>query len=180
MALVVLAEDNVDHQRIVEKVLRRLGHDVTVVDDGRAALAAVAECRPDMVIADVDMPRLDGVQLCRTLRADPELADIPIMLLTGYLPPSDPGLSSAGATAGVGETLCVKELTTALRRQLGEDLAPRAGTFAAGTDAAPTDAGSHPLAATAGAVTGSPAFLQALLEDLDARVVACDAAGRLV
>src|SRR5918997_4124820 len=116
MALVVLAEDNVDHQRIVEKVLRRLGHDVTVVDDGRAALAAVTECRPDMVVADVDMPRLDGVQLCRTLRADPDLADIPIMLLTGYLPPSDPGLTSAGGTATMAQTFCVKELNNPLRR----------------------------------------------------------------
>jgi signal transduction histidine kinase/CheY-like chemotaxis protein len=162
MALVVLAEDNVDHQRIVAEVVRRLGHDVTVVGDGRAGLAAVAERRPDLVVTDVDMPHLDGVQLCRTLRADPELADIPIMLLTGYLPPSDPRLASVGATTVMTKPFSVQELTSVLRRQLGEPTTPPAGRHPAKSPA--TDA----------------ALMEALLEGLDVGVVTCDADGRLV
>lgn len=157
MASVVLAEDNVDHQRIVAGVLHRLGHDVTVVDDGRAALAAVAEHRPDLIVADVDMPHLDGLQLCRRLRADPDLAGIPIMLLTAYLPPGDPYLAAAGATSVMTKPFKVQDLTAALRRHLTVQ-----------------PAGAGPAPAAQGA-----AFVRALLDGVDAGVVACDATGRL-
>jgi len=63
MGLVMLAEDDVDHQRLVAGVLRRLGHEVMVAGDGRAGLAAVTERRPDLVVTDLDMPHLDGMQL---------------------------------------------------------------------------------------------------------------------
>src|SRR5688500_16078448 len=101
MASVLVVEDNRDHQRAIAEIGRRLGHEVTVADDGRAGLAAVAERRPDLVVADVDMPHLDGVQLCRTIRADPALADIPVVLVTAYLPAADPEFTAAGATAVV-------------------------------------------------------------------------------
>jgi signal transduction histidine kinase/CheY-like chemotaxis protein len=159
MALVVVAEDNVDHQRLVAEVVRRLGHDVTVVGDGRAGLAAVARRRPDLVVTDIDMPHLDGLQMCRTLRDDPAFADIPIMLLTGYLPPSDPQLASVGATTVMTKPFSVHELTTVLRRQLGEDAPPGA----AQVQSAPSDT----------------SFVEALLDGLDVRVVTCDAEGRL-
>jgi PAS domain S-box-containing protein len=161
MGLVMLAEDDVDHQRLVAGVLRRLGHEVMVAGDGRAGLAAVTERRPDLVVTDLDMPHLDGMQLCRALRADPALADIPIMLLTGYLPPRDPHLAAVGATAVITKPFTVTELTAALRRHLG-DGPPPAGP------AAPTED-----------VTNSAAFIAALLEGLDAGVVTCDADGRL-
>ena len=158
----VVAEDNLDHQRIVAGVLRRLGHDVTVVGDGRAGLAAVAERRPDLVVTDLDMPHLDGVQFCRRLRADPDLADIPILLLTGYLPPSDPQLASVGATAVMTKPFTVQELTSVLRRQLGADATAGPAALGASLDGA-----------------SSAAVVEALLEDLDVGVLSCDADGRL-
>jgi signal transduction histidine kinase/CheY-like chemotaxis protein len=165
MGLVMLAEDNVDHQRLVAGVLRRLGHDVVVAGDGRAGLAAIAERRPDLVVTDLDMPHLDGIQLCRALRADPALADIPIMLLTGYLRPSDPQLAAVGATAVITKPFTIPELTATLRRHLGDPSPP-----------AEAPAGAP---AVVGDVRTSAAFVSALLDGLDAGVVTCDADGRM-
>ncbi len=170
----VLAEDNLDHQQIVAEILRRLGHEVTVVDDGRAALDAVTRRRPDMLVADVDMPYVDGVQLCRTLRADPALADLPIMLLTAYLPPSDPLLTSAGATTVMAKPFKMQDLTAALHELSGATPAPRPDGLGAVTVAAGT--GLDRLVAAA----GDAGVVRALLASLDAGVMACDAAGRLM
>jgi len=101
MASVVVAEDNIQHQKLIAEILHRLHHDVVMVGDGQAALAAITAQRPDLVIADVDMPHLDGVQLCRAVRDDPELAATPVVLVTAYLPPSDPDMSAADATVVV-------------------------------------------------------------------------------
>src|SRR3712207_1848620 len=114
MASVVVAEDNVEHRRAIAEVVRRLGHEVAVAADGRTGLAAVVEHRPDLVIADVDMPDLDGLQLCRAIHEDPRLATIPVVLVTAYLPPTDSRMASAGAAAVVRKPFSVKELTDAV------------------------------------------------------------------
>jgi PAS domain S-box-containing protein len=168
MAAVVVAEDNVEHQHLIAEVVRRLGHDPIVADDGREALTAVAEHRPDLVIADVDMPRLDGLQMCRAMHEDPGLRAVPVILVTAYLPPSDPEMTSAGVAAVVRKPFSIKELTDAVRLQL--DCRPAA-------DPAPGDAGDD---LNRHAATGDPAFVTALLHSLDTGVVACDVDGRLV
>jgi DNA-binding response OmpR family regulator/signal transduction histidine kinase len=78
---ILLADDNADMR---DYVLRLLGaqYDVRVVEDGEAALRAVAEQRPDLVLSDVMMPRLDGFGLLAALRADAGLRDLPVILLS--------------------------------------------------------------------------------------------------
>ena len=168
MAFVVVAEDNVQHQRLLAEILQRLHHEVLVVSDGRAALSAVTSRRPDLVIADVDMPHLDGVQLCRALREDPDLAAIPIMLVTAYLTPSDPDLSAAGATAVLRKPFKVQQLTDVVRRCLDDtDTAMPITSPAAGGK-------QHPD------IVNTPGFITALLRSLDVGVCVCDTQGRLV
>ncbi len=78
---ILLADDNADMR---DYVMRLLGtqYDVRVVADGEAALRAVDEQRPDLLLSDVMMPRLDGFGLVAALRSDPKLRDIPIILLS--------------------------------------------------------------------------------------------------
>ncbi|WP_164842486.1 ATP-binding protein [Actinoplanes solisilvae] len=159
MACVVVAEDNLDHQRVIAEVVRRLGHEVVVAGDGREALERVIDRRPDLLIADIDMPHLDGLELCRAVRADPRLAVTPVVLITAYLLPGDPRLAATGAIAVIGKPFGVPELTEALRTHL-DAVPPRP----ARTATAPSD----------------PAFLEALLDCLDAGVAACDRDGRVV
>lgn len=152
VALVLVVEDNLDHQRVVAEVVRRLGHEVIVAGDGAKGLDAVREQRPALVIADVDMPRLTGLELCAAIRADPALAATPVVLITAYLLPGDPRLSAAGATAVIGKPFSVPALSAALRGHLN-------------ALASPADPG---------------AILAAVLDCVDTGVIAFDANGRLL
>ncbi|WP_179855713.1 hybrid sensor histidine kinase/response regulator [Paractinoplanes atraurantiacus] len=149
MALVVVAEDNLDHQRVIAQVIRRLGHEVVVAGDGRAGLAAVAEHRPALLVADVDMPEMDGLELCRSLRADPALAGTPVVLITAYLLPGDQRLQGVGALDVIGKPFGVPELSQ------------RLGLILDNLDKA------------------DDVTVKALLGTLDAGVVICDVTGRV-
>jgi CheY-like chemotaxis protein len=65
----LVAEDNAVNQMIIEAMLKQLGHVVTVVPDGRRALAALASDHFDVVLMDCNMPELDGLEATRQLRA---------------------------------------------------------------------------------------------------------------
>lgn len=99
MAAIVLAEDQEDIRRVIVRILQRAGHTVVATVDGIEALDAVRHHRPDVVITDVGMPRMDGLELCRAIRADPQLRDIPVMIVSGALFPDDPAARDAGVTA---------------------------------------------------------------------------------
>jgi signal transduction histidine kinase len=79
---ILLADDNADMREYLVRLLRERGWAVEAVGDGHAALAAIQERRPDLVLSDVMMPRLDGFALLRAVRADPATASIPVVLLS--------------------------------------------------------------------------------------------------
>ena len=78
---ILLADDNADMRAYVRRLLAAQ-FDVQAVADGQAAIETIRERAPDLVLADVMMPRLDGIGLVRELRADPAFADLPVMLLS--------------------------------------------------------------------------------------------------
>ncbi|MFF0311134.1 SpoIIE family protein phosphatase [Streptosporangium sp. NPDC004379] len=80
-ARVLIADDNADMREYLTRLLYP-AYDVTVVTDGRAALDAVRAGPPDLVVSDVMMPLLDGLQLVAALRADPRTAGVPVLLLS--------------------------------------------------------------------------------------------------
>ncbi len=80
-ARVLLAEDNADMRAYIQALLSRT-YEVTAVRDGREALQAATRMKPDLVLTDVMMPHLDGFELLRALRANPETATLPIILLS--------------------------------------------------------------------------------------------------
>jgi DNA-binding response OmpR family regulator len=79
---VIVADDDPAITWFFADLLRAQGCDVEEVGDGEAALDRARRTVPDLVVSDIRMPRLDGVNLCRALRADPILADVPIVLLS--------------------------------------------------------------------------------------------------
>ena len=81
-ARVLVADDNADMREYLARLLRSAGYQVTTVTDGQAALDAVRAGAPDLVISDVMMPRLDGLDLVAALRADARTAAVPVLLLS--------------------------------------------------------------------------------------------------
>jgi DNA-binding response OmpR family regulator len=82
MAQILVVDDEQDMVWALQHTLSDEGHEVLTAYDGVEALAMTRRHRPDLVILDVVMPRLDGLQVCRRLRRDPTLAAVPILFLT--------------------------------------------------------------------------------------------------
>ena len=101
-AIVLVAEDDPANRRLLTILLERAGYVVLEAPDGRAALAVVAGVTPDLVLLDVQMPGLDGFEVTHRLRARPETAIVPIILLTGLGASSD---RIAGLDAGASDFL---------------------------------------------------------------------------
>jgi DNA-binding response OmpR family regulator len=98
--LVLVVDDDPDIARFIEMNLSFEGFEVAVSHDGLDARDQIGLRRPDLVLLDVMMPRIDGVELCRQLRADPLTAGIPVIMLTAK------GLSAdkvVGLTAGADD-----------------------------------------------------------------------------
>lgn len=79
----LIVDDDAANVAVLDRMMTRLGYVTTTAADGEAALKAVARQRPDVVLLDVNMPRLDGFDVCRRLKADPATRLIPVVLLTG-------------------------------------------------------------------------------------------------
>ena len=115
MPHVLVVDDDSVVADLVAFRLRRLGLEVTVETDGESGLAAVHRLRPDLVVLDWLMPRMDGLEVCRALRADadPALARTPVLMLTAKS--QEPDLErgfAAGATDFVTKPFSTRELVS--------------------------------------------------------------------
>lgn len=79
---VLLADDNADLRQYISRLLSESGYDVVTTPDGEAAFAALRIKRPDIIVTDVMMPRMDGFGLLRAVREDEVLRDLPVILLS--------------------------------------------------------------------------------------------------
>jgi DNA-binding response OmpR family regulator len=86
---VLVVDDDPDIRELVVFKLEQLGHNVTQERDGEGGLAAAQETTPDLVMLDVMMPKLTGIEVCRKLREDPATATVPIILITAKAQEAD-------------------------------------------------------------------------------------------
>jgi len=113
MARIVVADDDADIRDLVVFKLRQGGHEVEAYGDGAAAVEACQEQRPDLVVLDLMMPGMGGLDACRALRLDPELARVPVILLTARAQESDIEQGfSAGADDYVVKPFSPRELAS--------------------------------------------------------------------
>jgi DNA-binding response OmpR family regulator len=82
MARIVVLEDDASTRVLIAGVLRKSGHEVTEVDNGAEGLLIVMAEQPDLVVSDVEMPKLTGFEVLQNIRLEPETADTPVILLT--------------------------------------------------------------------------------------------------
>ena len=81
-AHLVVVEDDPDLREVLKESLSREGYEVSVAEDGLSGLELIREVAPDLVCLDVMMPGLDGIEVCRELRADKAFRRTPILMLT--------------------------------------------------------------------------------------------------
>jgi DNA-binding response OmpR family regulator len=82
MARILIADDEPNIVLALELLMRREGHEIRSVGDGELAVEAAKAFRPDLILLDVMMPKMDGYEVCQRLRADPALKDVAIVMLT--------------------------------------------------------------------------------------------------
>lgn len=97
-ATVLVAEDDRISSQFIQAMLVEAGYGVRGVSDGEQCLAAAGEMQPDVILLDVVMPRLDGIQACRRLKEDDRLRQIPVIFVTGST--DDETLQAAFAAGG--------------------------------------------------------------------------------
>lgn len=121
---VLIVEDNELNLRLFRDLLEAHGARVTTIRDARDALSAMQAELPDLVIMDIQLPHISGVELIRMMRADPVLEKTPVMAVTAYAGKGDESrVREAGADAYVSKPISVArfvEAVEALAGSLGE------------------------------------------------------------
>lgn len=97
----LLADDSVTIQRVIELTFADEDIDVTTVGDGQLAIDRLDTDPPDIVLADVDMPKRDGYEVAAYVKSRPKLAHIPVVLLTGAFEPIDQARATAAGSSDV-------------------------------------------------------------------------------
>ena len=104
----MVVEDNALNIKLFCDLLNAHGHETEPVTDSREAMDAARAFKPDLVITDIQLPYVTGIELMELLRADDELKDVPIMAVTAYAAAGDDErIRAAGAQAYVSKPISV-------------------------------------------------------------------------
>jgi two-component system cell cycle response regulator DivK len=117
---VLYVEDNEFNRKIVRQLLGRTSYRLIEAFDGEAGVTTARAERPDLIIMDIQLPRLSGLEATRQLKAAPETADVPIIVITSFaLAGDEQKAREAGAAAYLAKPYSPRELLGMIR-----DLAP--------------------------------------------------------
>lgn len=124
-AKILIVDDNPGMVQLMGRLLAPLG-ETRFAMNGAAALKAMAQSLPDMVLLDAEMPGMDGFEVCKLIKTDPDFRDVPVIMVTGH---SDPDFELAGFRAGVAdfiakpvrEQLVLARVTSHLRLKYAND-----------------------------------------------------------
>ena len=123
MSLVLVVDDNPDSLRIVESILKGSGYDVVAATSGQEALDAIDAKQPAVILLDVMMPGMSGLEVLEKLRAQPKNGRIPVILLTAKT--QDEDVISGyryGADYYIPKPFTSKQLLYGIRLVLGESV----------------------------------------------------------
>jgi CheY-like chemotaxis protein len=83
-ARILVIEDNPANLELIRYLLQSFGHTVLTAADGEIGVEMVRNERPDLVLCDVQLPKLDGIGVARAIRSDPDLRDVPLIAVTAF------------------------------------------------------------------------------------------------
>lgn len=123
----LLAEDDEFSRDMLVRRLERQGFEMIAAADGREAILAARQHRPDLIIMDLDMPILDGRSAMRALKSDPHTFKIPIIVLTAHADPADVAEAASHGCAGYEtKPIVLRRLVERIQEVLGPVDAPAA------------------------------------------------------
>jgi two-component system alkaline phosphatase synthesis response regulator PhoP len=141
---ILLCDDEIHILRAAEFKLKRAGYDVRIASDGQEAWELIQECVPDILITDLQMPRLNGFELTQRVRQNPATRDLPVLMLTakGFELSHDELAEQWKVIAVIAKPFSPRELVQTVGRILGES-SPASGSNRpeAAPAAAPAPAG---------------------------------------
>ena len=121
MAKILVVEDNALNIKLFCDLLTAHGHETEPVTDSRDALEAARAFHPDLVITDIQLPYITGIELMELLRAEEGLKDVPIMAVTAYAAAGDEErIMAAGAQAYVSKPISVMRFAETVDQLLAE------------------------------------------------------------
>jgi twitching motility two-component system response regulator PilG len=118
---ILVVDDSATVRKLIAGKLEKSGHNVVCAEDGIEGLTRLAEQRPDLVLLDITMPRMDGYEVCRQIRSNPETKDIPVVMISGKDGFFDKVRGRmAGTTAYITKPFGPETLMKALERYLAD------------------------------------------------------------
>ena len=119
MAKILIVEDNALNVKLFCDLLAAHGHEARPVIDSRQALDSAQEFQPDLVITDIQLPHVRGLELIQMIRDDKNLKAVPIMAVTAYAAAADEErIRTAGANAYVSKPISVKKFVAVVEELL--------------------------------------------------------------
>ena len=121
MKTILYVEDNEMNRQLVRDLLKRTTYKLLEAHDGEAGVAMALEHRPDMILMDIQLPKISGMEATRRLRADPATANTPIVTITSFaLSGDEQKAKEAGATAYLAKPYSPRDLMALIRKILPE------------------------------------------------------------
>jgi len=118
-SLILIVDDNALNAILVSDYLTSKGYRTIVVNDGRNAIELAGDLRPDLVLMDIQMPAMNGIEAIRRIRADPHVRATPVIALTALAMPGDrERCLNAGANEYVSKPVRMRTLTEIIVRHL--------------------------------------------------------------
>jgi two-component system cell cycle response regulator DivK len=119
MSLVLIVEDNEKNMKLARDILKAKGYQTAEAVTGEEGVKLAKERKPDLVLMDIQLPGINGIEAFRQLRADPATARIPVVAITASVTPTDRSqITAAGFDAFVSKPISLKEFVDTVKRVL--------------------------------------------------------------